>query len=269
MKAERAGRRPGLGRHARHAAALERRTRGACCGAWALGSLAVTGAAAGRHLARRGAAPRPTRPATSYPGITRPATAARLRLRAVPQRARARAALARLRRRASSPARRCRRSPRATRALAQGPRPRRAAGDRLRRRRDALLARHAGLRARRTAPPTSPPSCGISPLVLLLAPAPARAAGAVRALPAARRLDARQPPRRLERAARRDVRHDRRSRSRCCVLAASIETWVTPAPGARAGDLQPLAILSEATRDPARGPHGRAHHRRHRQQLPG
>ena len=87
---------------------------------WALGSLAVASAAAARDVGRRQASPLPTpSSSTSRASRDRP-TLRRLRLRALPQLARARAARAAPASPASSPARRCRGRRAATAASGAG-----------------------------------------------------------------------------------------------------------------------------------------------------
>ena len=161
----------------------------------------------------------------AFPGVPPPRDARRLRLRPVPQPARARAARARLRRRVH------RRLVAA--AVAEGysgvwrwihdlAGPLAIA---LRRRRHALLARHAGLRARRHAS-TLAAELGISPLVLVLGSCRTRCPSCSRSSSRSPRGRSRAAPA-LGRAARRDLRHDR-DRGPVLLLAAAVEVWVTP-----------------------------------------
>src|SRR6185503_2278005 len=116
----------------------------------------------------------------------------------------------------------------------------------LRRLRDALLPRDPGLRPRPRRG-LAVGAAGHLPGASAGDAAPARAAGAVRALPAARRLVDRQRPWRVEPAAGRDVHHHggrdsayrdgRRDRDLGHPEPSIAHFWV--------------AILFEATRDPA------------------
>ena len=168
-----------------------------------------------RWPSRRCCSPRPgSSPTTrtpdpthySYPGLTRPATSADFGFVLLPQRH----SCSRCTRwpawPGSWPARGC--SAERLHGIGAAPRARRPARDRVRRRaprssRSLTQAYALGHGAADLAA-----QLGVSPLHAADRAAPARAAGAVRALPAARRLDDRQPPRRLGRAARRHVRHD-------------------------------------------------------------
>ena len=106
---------------------------------------------------------------------------------------------------ASSPAASCRRRSTRHRGLWRRVHDaRRPAGDRVRRRRDAVLARHPGLRARQRRRRPWPRSSASRQATLILDASPPRAARADRAVPAARRLAHRQPPRAIRRAARGD-----------------------------------------------------------------
>ena len=133
---------------------------------------------------------RPTRPAGLLPRPRRHVHARRLRLHPLPQRLvlalHGFACVAGFMAGSSLPLR----SPRATRGSGAGsttrPARSRSASSSLR---DAVLARHAGVGARQRRRRRSPAQLGISPALLLLGLLAARGAGAVRALPAARRLD--------------------------------------------------------------------------------
>ena len=113
-------------------------------------------------------------------------------------------------------------------ASPQGPRARRPARDRVRRRARRLLARHAGLRRSATALSTLAAQFGMPQWKLLLVPPPPRRARADRALPPARRVGDREPPRPLGGAAGRDVRRRWRSPCRCYWRRAAVELWISP-----------------------------------------
>ena len=159
-------------------------------GPWTLGALAVAAAAAVRRLADRDVHDaRPQRRAVS-PASSYAATSRRLRLRPLPQRARAGAARARLRRRLHgrlvAPDRR--RGLQRHRAQVHDKAGPLAIGFVILA--TTVLARHPGLRARPRRLRRSPRSCTCRPAAAARRPAPARAAGADRAVPAARRVDA-------------------------------------------------------------------------------
>ena len=148
------------------------------------------------------------------PGLTEPSRARRPAADPLAQLAGPRAARDRLRRRLHRRRLDADRRRPAHRDLALDPRQGGRAGDPLRLRGDPLLALHPGALPRlpglddRLPARTSPAS------TLILSVLPHAMPGADRALPAARRLADRQPPRRVEPAARRDLRHRRCSRSR-------------------------------------------------------
>ena len=220
--------RSGRPAHARDARALAAPRRGRVLRPWLIGAARRGRRAALRRLviialardARR-------RRRSCCPASPRPRTSASRRPRAVPQLARARAARASRASQASSPAPRCRSRPSATRASSQRSTTRRARS----RSRSSSCATSFSLATQAyvlgSAASTLAAS-GRMPAGLLLArPAAARHARADRALPAARGLDHRQPPRRLGRAAGGDVR-DRRHRRAVLVAAAFVEVYVSP-----------------------------------------
>ena len=202
-------RRPRPARHARHAAALERAP-AACCG---------RGWSARPPSPRRCCWPRWSWRSLSTPDPTGVLLAglnarghARRRRHACCSATRSCSRCTRWRAwRASSRAARCRWRPSATTALAQGPRQGRPAGDRLRDRRDDVLAPHPGLRPRHARRDARRPAGHLARRCCSSALLPHALPELIGAVPAAGRLDGRQPPRRLGRAARRDVR-DRRVR---------------------------------------------------------
>ena len=161
-------------------------------------SLAVSAALLLRRLGDRATASRRTRGDRCSPASTRRSATLTMASGALPQLARARAARAAPASPASSPAARSAQVRAPQRPLAPRPRARRPAGDRLRRRRDALLARHQAYVLGSDAADLAAQLGMSRRRCCMLGAAPPRAARADRALPAARRLARRQPPRRLD-----------------------------------------------------------------------
>ena len=193
---------------------------------WALGSLAVAGillaatwlVAVGSHADATG---------YEYPGVYASRDHRGLRVPALPQRARAGAALARLPGRLHGRLVAAADRGQLLRALAQDPREGGPAGDRLRRLRDALLAVHAGVRAR---PPVRRPRRGAAHARRCCScsrsrPTPSRSCS---------RSSSRSPRGRSPATAARGTScwpprsSPPRSRSRIVVLAAAIETYLSP-----------------------------------------
>ena len=185
------------------------RTRGGCCGTWALGSLAVTALLLTADLDGRRDRRSPTRSCYDYPGVTRAATlhdfGFLLYRNGLVLALHALACVAGFIAGSQLPTA----AQDYTGVVRRLHERRGPGGDRLRRRRDAVLARHPGLRARQQRRRRWPTSSGITPFDPAGRAAAARAARAVRALPPARRLVDRQPARRLQRAAGGHLRHDR------------------------------------------------------------
>ena len=196
--------------------ALARAARSPSLGPWVAGSLAVAVAAAARHLGRRRSSATPDPRAAAFAGVARPADVGRLRLHPLPQRRSCSRCTRWPASPASWPARRCRSPPPATRGWW------RRVHDRAGPlaiafviARDAVLARHAGLRARRRRRRRSPPQLRhLARAAAARASLPHALPELTRAVPPARRLDPSPAGAALERAAGRDVRHRRDRRAR-------------------------------------------------------